>query len=253
MAKEALVDQLNELVLRYNNPSFIGSDPILIPHQYSLKQDIEITAFWTAMLAWGQRKTIINKANELFGLMDNAPYDFIKNHQEHDRKRFSDFKHRTFQFTDTLYFLERLQMHYQQHDSLESAFANGEETEVREVLINFHNNFFNLPYAPHRTRKHVSTPERKSTCKRLNMFLRWMVRKDNKGVDFGIWNNIKMSQLMVPYDVHVERVSHRLNLINRKQRDWKTVEALMEVLRQFDPEDPAKYDYALFGMGVLES
>jgi uncharacterized protein (TIGR02757 family) len=264
---------LDEHVERFNRPDFIVDDPISIPHRFSKPQDIEITAFWTAILAWGQRKTIINSANRLFEYMDNAPFDFIKNHQEIDRKRFENFKHRTFQPIDALYFLEFLQQFYQKNDSLETAFARhlivGEEIEVEKshasknisqkrdpsvstALIGFHNDFFDLPDVPHRTRKHVATPLSKSTCKRLCMFLRWMVRQDDKGVDFGIWKNIKPAQLLMPLDVHVERHARRLGLLERPQTDWQTVLELTENMRQFDPEDPVKYDFALFGMGIAE-
>ncbi len=260
---------LDEQVERYNRPDFIADDPISIPHRFSKPQDIEITAFWTAILAWGQRKTIINSANRLFEYMDNAPFDFIKNHQEVDRKRFENFKHRTFQPTDALYFLEFLQQFYKKNNSLETAFARHFENStelpksdipnptsptpsVSTALIGFHNDFFDLPDVPHRTRKHVATPLSKSTCKRLCMFLRWMVRQDDKGVDFGIWKNIKPAQLLMPLDVHVERHARRLGLLERPQTDWQTVLELTENMRQFDPEDPVKYDFALFGMGIAE-
>lgn len=246
--------QLDQLVERYNQPRFIEQDPISIPHQFSQQQDIEIMGFWAAMLAWGQRKTIINKSQELIQLMDNAPYDFVTNHEESDRERFLSFKHRTFQAVDALYFLEFFQQYYRQHDSLESAFArhlSAGDRDIGPALIGFHNDFFASPLAPQRTRKHVATPVRRSTCKRLNMFLRWMVRRDQKGVDFGIWKRIHPRQLLMPLDVHVERVARRLGLLSRKQVDWQAVLALTEQLRRFDPEDPVKYDFALFGMGVL--
>jgi uncharacterized protein (TIGR02757 family) len=249
---------LDEYVERFNRADFISDDPISIPHRFSKRQDIEITAFWTAILAWGQRKTIINSANRLFEYMDNAPYDFIKNHQEVDRKRFEQFKHRTFQPIDALYFLESLQQLYQKNDSLETAFSRhlSTQTDTKEnistALIGFHNDFFDNPFAPHRTRKHVATPLSKSTCKRLCMFLRWMVRRDNCGVDFGIWQNIKPSQLLMPLDVHVERHARRLGFLERPQTDWQTVLELTERMKQFDPDDPVKYDFALFGMGIAE-
>jgi uncharacterized protein (TIGR02757 family) len=249
---------LDEYVERFNRADFISDDPISIPHRFSKRQDIEITAFWTAILAWGQRKTIINSANRLFEYMDNAPYDFIKNHQEVDRKRFEQFKHRTFQPIDALYFLESLQQFYQKNDSLETAFSRhlSTQTDAKEnistALIGFHNDFFDNPLAPHRTRKHVATPLSKSTCKRLCMFLRWMVRRDNCGVDFGIWQNIKPSQLLMPLDVHVERHARRLGFLERPQTDWQTVLELTEQMKQFDPDDPVKYDFALFGMGIAE-
>ena len=246
---------LDECVEKYNRPDFIGSDPILIPHRFTKLQDIEITGFWTAMLAWGQRKTIINKASELIDLMDNAPHDFIVHHQEQDRKRFLHFKHRTFQATDTLYFLEFFQWFYQHHHSLEEAFLKNmkpRDPHTGPALEGFQRLFFSLPDAPGRTRKHVPSPASKSSCKRLNMFLRWMVRQDDRGVDFGLWKKIKPSQLLIPLDVHVERIARKTGLLERKQTDWLAVLELTERLRQFDPEDPVKYDFALFGLGVLE-
>lgn len=246
---------LEQCVNRYNQPAFIPDDPISIPHRFSCLQDIEITGFWAAMLAWGQRKTIINNATELIRLMDGAPYDFIMNHEEKDRARFLSFKHRTFQATDALYFLEFFQQYYRQHDSLEDAFARSlrpSDPHVGPALTGFHELFFSLPFAPERTRKHIATPARKSACKRLNMFLRWMVRRDDKGVDFGLWRRIRPAQLLMPLDVHVDRVARRLGLLERKQVDWQTVLELTDRLRAFDSEDPVKYDFALFGLGVLE-
>ena len=210
--------------------------------------------FWVSMLAWGQRKTIINKANELIALMDGAPHDFIVNHEEKDRARFASFKHRTFQYTDTLYFLHFFQHYYRQHTSLEQAFSKYISTQAEHIgpaLIGFHHDFFALQDAPQRTRKHIATPARKSSCKRLNMFLRWMVRKDQKGVDFGLWETIYPRQLLMPLDVHVDRVARQFGLLQRKQRDWQAVLELTDSLRAFDSEDPVKYDFALFGMGVL--
>ena len=246
---------LDEAVRLYNTPGFIADDPISIPHRFSGLQDREITGFWTATLAWGQRKTIIQNARRLIDLMDGAPYDFILHHTEEDRARFLDFKHRTFQATDTLWFLEFLQQFYRQNNSLEHAFSrhlgSGAAT-VEQALAGFHRDFFDHPYAPERTRKHVATPERGSTCKRLNMFLRWMVRRDSAGVDFGVWTNISPAQLLMPLDVHVDRVARRMGLLRRKQTDWQAVLELTGNLRAFDPEDPVKYDFALFGLGVLE-
>jgi uncharacterized protein (TIGR02757 family) len=255
MPKRDLKQQLEALVDHYNQPGFIEDDPISIPHQFTRRQDIEIMGFWAAMLAWGQRKTIINKAQELVALMDGAPYEFITQHTEEDRARFLRFKHRTFQPTDTLYFLDFFQRYYRAHDSLETAFARhlhaGAE-HVGPALAGFHEDFFDHPFAPQRTRKHVATPVRKSTCKRLNMFLRWMVRTDERGVDFGLWKTIRPGQLLMPLDVHVERVARRLGLLTRKQADWQAVLELTKALRRYDPADPVKYDFALFGMGVLE-
>lgn len=254
MTENEVYDLLNKAVDRYNHPGFIADDPISIPHQFTLLQDREIMGFWVAILAWGQRKTIINKARELIELMDGAPYDFVVNHQEEDLKRFLSFKHRTFQVIDTLYFLQFLQWYYRQHDSLEDAFArhlSPQAPHVGPALRGFHELFFSLPEAPQRTRKHIATPARKSSCKRLNMFLRWMVRRDNCGVDFGCWPRISPHQLLMPLDVHVDRVARHLNLLQRKQRDWQAVLELTDAVRSFDPDDPVKYDFALFGLGVL--
>ena len=239
---------MDAYVDRYNRPEFIAEDPISIPHRYHDAQDIEIVAFWTAIFSWGQRKTIINKASELFNMMGRSPYDFIRSHRPHHRQRFAKFVHRTFQYTDTLYFLEFFQQYYRKNNSLEPLF----EPPIKEALINFHNLFFSLEEAPNRTRKHIATPARKSTCKRLNMFLRWMVRQDHHGVDFGLWTSINPSALFMPLDVHVERIARHYGLLSRKQRDWQAVEELTANLRAFDPNDPCKYDFALFGLGVLD-
>ena len=250
-----LKEFLDEKVAKYNQPGFITLDPVSIPHQYSKKQDIEISGFFASILAWGQRKTIINKCNELFMLMDNAPHDFMINHREDDLKKLLQFKHRTFNATDTLYFIHFLSWFYRENDSLESAFVQNElmlDNSMEKLLTSFHDFFFQLPDAPHRTRKHIANPSRKSACKRINMFLRWMVRQDDKGVDFGIWEKISPSQLICPCDLHVDRVARKLGLITRKQTDWQTALELTERLREFDSNDPVKYDFALFGLGVEE-
>jgi uncharacterized protein (TIGR02757 family) len=277
-----LKDFLDHKVEQYNRPNFITNDPICIPHRFSKKQDVEIAAFFAAILAWGQRKTIINKCTELFQRMDNEPYDFMLNHSDDDLKRLLNFKHRTFNDTDLLYFVSFFKHHYEQSESLESAFLAPEpifreeyltqdsatvkqyassaclQSELKEVpateraLNHFRSYFFSLPDFPRRTIKHVSSPLQKSTCKRLNMFLRWMVRQDNKGVDFGIWNTIKPADLICPCDVHVDRVARKLGLISRKQTDWQTAVELSAELSKFDPIDPVKYDFALFGLGVEE-
>lgn len=258
-----LKDFLDAKVEQYNRPDFIENDPIGIPHQFKLKQDIEIMGFWASILAWGQRKTIINKCNELIALMEGTPYDFIMNHQDSDLKRFLNFKHRTFNDTDALYFIEFFRQHYNQYPSLENAFTGNKlksqfrneclgENEVSGILNSFRTYFFSLPDFPLRTKKHVSSPSQKSACKRLNMFLRWMVRDDGKGVDFGIWKTIQPSQLICPTDLHVERVARKLKLITRKQVDWQTATELTLNLQKFDPTDPVKYDFALFGLGIEE-
>ncbi|MDA0193773.1 MAG: TIGR02757 family protein [Bacteroidetes bacterium] len=250
-----LKDFLNLKVEEYNQPFFIEHDPISIPHQFTRKQDIEISGFWAAILAWGQRKTIVNKCNELLGMMDNVPFEFIMNHSENDLKTLQHFKHRTFNGTDTLYFIKFFRDFYSKHESLEEAFVQKNvppDKAIEKALIDFQRQFFNTTDYPERTKKHIATPERKSACKRLNMFLRWMVRKDDRGVDFGIWHQINSSTLISPCDVHVDRVGRRLGLISRKQIDWMTAIELTENLKKFDPTDPVKYDFALFGLGVME-
>jgi uncharacterized protein (TIGR02757 family) len=280
MNSSELKDFLDFKVAQYNRPNFIANDPICIPHQYTLKQDIEIAAFFAAILAWGQRKTIINKCNELFLRMDNQPYQFMLHHGDSDLKGLLGFKHRTFNDTDLLYFVSFFKQHYSQSASLETAFLPDQHlnpayemigatpeiqlsspacmlTEIgdftaEKALNHFRAYFFSLADFPRRTIKHISSPLQKSTCKRLNMFLRWMVRKDDCGVDFGVWRSIPMSALICPCDVHVDRVSRRLGLITRKQTDWLTAVELTQKLKEFDANDPVKYDFALFGLGVEE-
>lgn len=246
-------DFLDEKVVRYNQPGFIVNDPVSIPHAFRKKQDIEIAGLFAAVLAWGQRVTIIRKCRELMAMMDNAPHQFVLNHRERDLKPLLEFKHRTFNATDTLYFIAWLKWFYQQNDSLEKAFlVPTEEQTIEKGLNDFQQLFFSLPEAPHRTRKHIPSPERKSTCKRLSMYLRWMVRQDSNGVDFGIWKTIRPAQLICPCDLHVDRVGRRLKLIRRKQTDWQTALELTDNLRKLDPLDPVKYDFALFGLGIEE-
>ncbi|MFN8295998.1 MAG: TIGR02757 family protein [Chitinophagales bacterium] len=247
MISSRTIDILNFYHDKYNRKDFIKEDPISIPHRFTKKQDIEIAGLFSATLAWGNRKSIISSCNKLMLLMDNSPHDFILNHSVHDLKPFTTFVHRTFNATDVFYFIEFLKQHYSVNNSLEKLFL---QVNAEQALINFHNTFFSLENFPARTRKHIATPERKSTCKRLNMYLRWMVRKDKNGVDFGIWKKIKTSNLMIPLDVHVENYARQLNLIERKQRDWLTVTELTCNLRKIDSEDPVRFDFALFGMGI---
>ena len=244
---------LDEKVELFNQPSFITNDPVSIPHLFTKKQDVEIAGLMAAVLAWGQRVTIIRKCRELMQYMDNAPHEFILHHKPKHLNRFKDFKHRTFNGTDALYFIEALQALYNKYSSLEEAFmVPASETTIEQGLIRFHHMFFNIEHHPHRTKKHLPTPERKSTCKRINMYLRWMVRQDTKGVDFGLWKKIKPAQLVCPCDLHVDRVGRMLKLITRKQTDWLTALELTENLRKLDPVDPVKYDFALFGLGIGE-
>ncbi len=243
---------LDEKFHFFYNKDFIPQDPISIPHRFSKKQDVEIMAFWTSMIAWGNRKSIINSANKIAELMDNSPHDFILNHSDEDLKKFEHFIHRTFQPIDALGFIHFFKRHYQVSDTLEEAFLiNGKFENAKTNLIHFHNSFFiDDNVVASRTKKHVATPANKSTCKRINMFLRWMVREGKSGIDFGIWKTIKPSQLMMPLDVHVERVGRKLGLIERKQTDWDTVEELTKNLSKYDANDPVKYDFALFSIGT---
>ncbi|HEX8459814.1 MAG TPA: TIGR02757 family protein [Segetibacter sp.] len=250
-----LKDFLDGKVEQYNTKAFIKDDPICIPHLFLKKQDIEIAALFASIFAWGNRTIIIKKCKDLLQRMDNAPHDFIVNHREEDLKVLLGFKHRTFNDTDLLYFVHFLKYHFSANTSLETAFskgvAKGDET-IEAALNYFFNYFFSLEDAPGRTKKHIASPNKKSTCKRLNMFLRWMVRSDKKGVDFGIWKKISPSQLICPIDVHVARVAYRFNLLQRNQIDWQAGLELTEYLRALDPKDPVKYDFALFGLGVIE-
>jgi uncharacterized protein (TIGR02757 family) len=255
--KSGLKTFLDKKVNEFNNISFIKDDPVCLPHLFNKKQDVEIAGFFAATFAWGIRKTIINKGTQLFQLMDNAPYDFCLNHTDNDLKRLEGFCHRTFNDTDLLYFISFFKQHFSKNSSLESAFFNKKTlnsgNNVIENSLNYFNEyFFSLEDVPQRTRKHVASPKKNSSCKRLNMFLRWMVRNDNKGVDFGIWKKIKPSELICPVDVHVARVSRRFNLLNRKQVEWMAAVELTEELKKFDKNDPVKYDFALFGLGILE-
>ncbi len=244
---------LDEKVEKYNRPDFIALDPISIPHLFSKKQDIEIAGLFAAVLAWGQRTTIIKNCLDLVEKMDHAPHEFIVNYEQPDLKGFKDFKHRTFNRIDLFYFFAFLKEHYRRSLSLEQLFlSEPQEENVEKGLINFHDAFFSLPDFPARTRKHIATPLRKSACKRINMYLRWMVRKDNAGVDFGIWKKLTPAMLVCPIDLHVDRVARKLKLIKRKNVDWETALELTNRLKKLDPVDPVKYDFALFGLGIEE-
>jgi uncharacterized protein (TIGR02757 family) len=248
-------DFLNERVETYNQPAFIDNDPVCIPHLFSRKQDQEIAGFFAAIFAWGNRTTIINKSKELMNRMDNSPYDFCTEHSPEDLKKLLGFRHRTFTDTDLLYFISFFHFHYRGHDSLEDAFTGSmsvNDLTTENALKGFHPYFFSLEHVPARTRKHIATPDRHATCKRLNMFLRWMVRNDGKGVDLGLWKNIKPSQLICPIDLHVSRVAKRFELLKRKSTDWEAAVELTASLRQLDPADPVKYDFALFSLGIYE-
>lgn len=268
----------------YETPVFIASDPISIPHRFTKRQDIEIAGLFAATLAWGHRSVIIRNAARILAWMDNAPHDFILQHEETDLKRFLHFAHRTFNATDLLYFIHFLKHHYRRHASLEEAFfpdpthstkeaqsmerSTEEATDsaaqhadtptfqhsgippLQQALLSFHARFFSLPDAPSRTRKHVATPARGSACKRLCMYLRWMVRPGP--VDFGLWTSITPAELICPLDTHVARVAHRLGLLTREKSDWKAALELTSALRTLEPSDPVRYDFALFSLGADE-
>lgn len=251
MSKKNLKEFLDRKVDQYNQPSFITDDPVCIPHLFTRKQDIEIAGFFAAIFAWGNRTTIIRKSRELMQLMHMQPYEFCLHHRPADLKQLLAFKHRTFNATDLLYFIEFFVRHYSTNESLETAFTRYGKT-IEEMLTGFHHYFFSLEDVPARTKKHISSPEKKSTCKRLNMYLRWMVRQDNHGVDFGIWENISPSQLICPIDLHVARVARKFGLLRRKQTDWAAAIELTGNLKKFDGNDPVKYDFALFTLGVAE-
>jgi uncharacterized protein (TIGR02757 family) len=250
-----LKEFLDEKHALYNRPEFIKSDPISIPRKFTGKEDIEIAGFLAATIAWGQRPTITRNAEDLMARMDNAPYDFVKNARRQDLNRLKGFVHRTFNESDLLYFISALKNIYTEHGGMEKAFDPGKGTNEKALrsILNFRKLFFELPY-PARTAKHVSDPSANSAAKRLCMYLRWMVRFDERGVDLGTWkkNRLIMADLMCPLDVHSGNVARKLGLLQRSQNDWKAVIELTESLRKLDPEDPVKYDIALFGLGVFE-
>lgn len=245
---------LDEKYFQFNNTSFIETDPISIPHQFSKKEDIEIASLLVATIAWGQRISIINNGNKLMRLMNNEPHDFILNFSKKDAVMFEGFVHRTFNSTDCVFFLNSLKHIYTNYGGLEAAFStdfSSKETDVKNAITNFRMLFLNTEHQS-RSEKHISNPSAKSSAKRLCMFLRWMVRKDKHGVDFGIWKGIKPSQLCLPLDLHTGNVSRKLGLLTRTQNDWQAVEEITSVLRNFDKNDPIKYDFSLFGLGAFE-
>lgn len=256
MRKEILRDFLNVKVEQYNNPKFIESDPILIPHSFSKKEDIEIAGFLVSTIAWGQRKIIIKNGFQMMEIMDNSPHDFVLNHSPKELEKTASFKHRTFNGDDFSFFIKQLKRIYKEGGGLEQLFSSGvteESDDCSGAIEHFRNDFFkNLKDEDSRIKKHVSSPQKGSASKRLVMFLRWMVRNDCTGVDFGIWKSICPSILSVPLDVHTGNVARKLHLITRLQNDWKTVREMDSCLRELDHEDPAKYDFALFGLGIFE-
>jgi uncharacterized protein (TIGR02757 family) len=253
MNKKELKEFLDLKAVQYNGPAFVREDPISIPHSFSKKEDIEIIGFLAATIAWGQRKTIIRNAQSLATLMEHEPHDFILNHTSADLARFDSFVHRTFNAIDCRYFMSALAAIYRDSGGLETVFTSlFKSHDNASALSLFKAKFFELDHEK-RTEKHVADPLKGSSAKRLNMYLRWMVRKDDGGVDFGLWNDIPTSRLSLPLDVHTGNVARKLKLLKRKQNDWKAVQEVDEALRKMDPVDPCKYDFALFGLGVYES
>ncbi|WP_324069478.1 MAG: TIGR02757 family protein [Flavobacterium sp.] len=252
MTKSELKEFLDEKVDLYNHPNFIDSDPIQIPHLYTLKEDIEIAGFLAATIAWGNRKMIINNAKKMMDLMGNSPYDFVMSHNGNDLQRLETFVHRTFNGQDFIGFIKSLQNIYLNHGGLESIFTiHQEKDSMQNAISKFKTIFFEIEHL-NRTEKHISDPNKNSSSKRLNMWLRWNCRQDNKGVDLGIWKSISPSQLSCPLDVHSGNVARKLGLLTRKQNDAKALAELDQNLRALDPNDPVKYDFALFGLGVFE-
>jgi uncharacterized protein (TIGR02757 family) len=252
-AADPIKSFLEEKYLLYNQPAFIETDPIQIPALFTNKENIEIAGFLAATIAWGQRPTIIRNALQLMKYMGGDPIEFLLNTPVESWGDLSDFKHRTFNSTDCYYFLHSLRNIYLHHGGLEKVFTDGfqKDNTIFSALVHFRMIFFELDHEP-RTEKHVSQVEKGSAAKRLNMFLRWMVRSDGKGIDFGLWKQIPSSALMLPLDVHTASVSRKLGLLTRTQNDWRAVEEITQKLREFDPLDPVKYDFALFGLGVFE-
>lgn len=244
---------LDEKTVLYNHPAFIESDPIQIPHRFELKEDIEVSGFLSATMAWGNRKMIINKLNDLMSRMGNSPYDFVMNYSGKEFEKIETFKHRTLNSVDLHFYMLSLQNIYKNHDGLEAAFRFHPSDQDSFHAIEYFRSVFLETLHQKRSEKHLSSPANNSAAKRLNMMLRWFVRRDNQGVDFGIWKNISPSQLVCPLDVHSGNVARKLGLVSRKQNDWKAACELQSNLKKLDPSDPVKYDFALFGLGVFEN
>lgn len=248
MDKTELKDFLDQKAATYNRPDFIPDDPIAVPHDYTQREDQEIAGFLTATIAWGRRPRIIESGRRMMALLDGAPAQFVRTHQPADLDRLAPFVHRTFQPVDFRYFLQALQRLYRQGDGLRGAFQGA---DAEAAIVHFREAFFAPPH-PARSQKHVSDPRKNSACKRLNMFLRWMVRRDRCGVDLGLWEHLQPHQLSLPLDVHSGRVARRLGLLQRGASDWKAVQEVDASLRRLDPLDPVRYDFALFGLGIFE-
>ncbi len=252
MTKKELKDFLDEKAVTYERADFIESDPIQIPHRFSMKEDIEIAAFLSSIIAWGKREMIIKNANRMMELMGNSPFDFIMNHSEDNLADFDGFVHRTFNAEDFKFFIRSLKNIYSNHNGLEAVLKpKPENTNYQLAIHDFKQIFFEIGHLP-RTQKHISDPVKGSAAKRINMFLRWMVRDAKKGVDFGLWKSHNTGNLHCPLDVHTGNVARKLKILTRKQNDWKAITELDVTLRKFDKKDPVKYDFALFGLGVFE-
>lgn len=249
MDNTELREFLDRKAAQYNRPAFIQEDPIAVPHEYQQREDQEIAGFLTATIAWGRRPRIVESGRRMMALLDGAPAQFVREHEPRDLQRLERFVHRTFQPVDFRYFLSALQRLYRAGDGLRGAFQ-GKDAEA--AIIHFREAFFGAPH-PSRTQKHVSDPRKNSACKRLNMFLRWMVRHDRQGVDLGLWQHLQPHQLSLPLDVHSGRVARRLGLLQRRASDWKAVREVDASLRRLDPHDPVRYDFALFGLGIFEA
>ena len=248
-----ILELLNKKVSEYNNPKFIESDPISIPHQFKNQKDIEISGYLTSIISWGRRAAILNSANKLMKIMDHKPYDFIMNAGKSELKGIDNFVYRTFNADDCYFALEAMKNLYVKYDSME-VLANElfkENNDIKDVIIGIRKELLSTEHLK-RSQKHFANPETGSAAKRTNMFLRWMIRQDNKGVDFGLWKNIPASALMIPLDVHSGNTARALGLLERKQNDWRAVEELSKRLKEYDKNDPVKYDFALFGIGVFE-
>jgi uncharacterized protein (TIGR02757 family) len=253
LSDQMIKELLEEKHDQYNRANFIDVDPIAIPHMFSWKNDIEVAGFLAATIAWGQRPMILKKGFELMDRMDRSPYDFVKNCSDSDLHKLENFVYRTFNSQDLIYFIKSLNQLINKYNSIGELlnFFKADTNTIYDLIIRFHNVFFEQN-DPGRTRKHLANPARGSSAKRMNMYLRWMVRKDSRGVDFGLWDFIQPSELYLPLDVHTGRVGRKLGLLNRKSNDWKAVEEITKILRTFDPNDPVKYDFAIFGLGVFE-
>ncbi len=253
LSNSELKSFLDEKYDLYNRETFIDTDPIQIPKRFTKKEDIEIAGFLAATIAWGQRPTIIKNAKKLMQWMDEAPHDFVLNAEDSDLNIFAEFKHRTFNGEDAIFFIKSLQNIYKNHGGLETVFSkpSANDGDAKDALAHFREVFFSIDH-PSRTEKHVSNVLKKSSAKRLNMFLRWMVRNDKRSVDFGIWKKMSPADLYLPLDVHTGRVGRKLGLLKRNQDDWPAVAEITQSLRQLDPMDPVKYDFALFGLGIFE-